>query len=128
MTYMGHDYYPEWLDNLADDVSLEPAAMDGTARGSEDVRSIVVTAKELYEHQEFKFAGPVGDYGFLEDYTTQVRGEHISVIVAVAFNAVGQTQHVVVNHRPRSSLLFFSRVMLEKFASTPLAKHWEGTP
>jgi hypothetical protein len=103
MTYMGHDYYPEWLDNLADNVTLEAGAMDGTAQGSEDVRSIVVTAKELYEHQEFKFARPVGDYGFLEDYTTQVRGEHISVIVAVAFNAAGQTQHVVVNHRPRSS-------------------------
>jgi hypothetical protein len=47
MTYMGHDYYPEWLDNLADDVTLEAAAMDGTAQGAEDVRSIVVTAKEL---------------------------------------------------------------------------------
>jgi hypothetical protein len=44
---MGHDYYPEWLDNLADDVTLEAAAMDGTAQGAEDVRSIVVTAKEL---------------------------------------------------------------------------------
>jgi hypothetical protein len=65
---------------------------------------------------------------FLEDYTTQVRGEHISVIVAVAFNAAGQTKHVVVNHRSRSSLLVFCRVMLEKFAGTPLAVHWEGTP
>jgi hypothetical protein len=33
MTYMGHDYYPQWLDNLADDVTFEAAAMDGTARG-----------------------------------------------------------------------------------------------
>ncbi len=31
MTYMGHDYYPQWLDNLADDVTLEAAAMDGSA-------------------------------------------------------------------------------------------------
>ena len=128
MTYMGKPYYPVWLDNLADDVTMEAAAMDGTARGAEDVRSIVLTAKELYENQQFKFAGPVGDYGFLEDYTTDVRGEHISVIVAVAFNAEGQTQHIVVNHRPRSALLSFSRVMLEKFADTPLAKHWQGTP
>jgi hypothetical protein len=125
---MGKPYYPVWLDNLADDVTLEAAAMDGTAQGADAVRSIVVGARELYEHQEFKFAGPVGDYGFLEDYTTAVRGEHIGVIVAVAFNASGQTQHVVVNHRPRSSLLFFSRLMLEKFADTPLAKHWQGTP
>ena len=128
MTYMGKPYYPEWLDNLADDVTMEAAAMDGTAHGAEDVRSIVVTAKELYENQQFKFAGPIGDYGFLEDYTTDVRGEHISVIVAVAFNADGKTQHIVVNHRPRSALLSFSRVMLEKFAGTPLAKHWQGTP
>jgi hypothetical protein len=25
-------------------------------------------------------------------------------------------------------LLSFSRLMLEKFADTPLAKHWRGTP
>jgi len=128
MTYMGKPYYPVWLDNLADDVTLEAAAMDGTAQGTQAVRSIVVTARELYEHQEFNFAGPVGDYGFVEDYTTEVRGEHIGVVVWVTFNAAGQTQQVVVNHRPRSALLFFSRLMLEKFAGTPLAKHWQGTP
>ena len=30
MTYMGNPYYPLWLDNLAEDVTLEAAAMDGT--------------------------------------------------------------------------------------------------
>ncbi len=128
MTYMGEPYYPVWLDNLADDATLEAAAMDGAAQGAEAVRSVVVTARELYEDQEFDFAGPVGDYGFLEDYTTRVRGERIGVVVLVTFNAAGQTQRVVVNHRPRSALLSFSRLMLEKFAGTPLAKHWEGTP
>ena len=28
-TYMGQDYYLQWLDNLAEDVSFEAAAMDG---------------------------------------------------------------------------------------------------
>src|SRR5271157_944332 len=128
MTYMGEPYYPVWLDNLADDATLEAAAMDGAAQGAEAVRSVVVTARELYEDQEFDFAGPVGDYGFLEDYTTRVRGERIGVVVLVTFNAAGQTQRVVVNHRPRSALLSFSRLMLEKFADTPHAKHWQGTP
>jgi hypothetical protein len=128
MTYMGKPYYPVWLDNLADDVTLEAAAMDGVAQGAEIVRSILVTAREQYEHQEFNFAGPVGDYGFLEDYTSRVRGEYTAVVVLVTFNAGGQTQRVVVNHRPRSALLSFSRLMLEKFAGTPAAKHWEGTP
>lgn len=128
MTYMGKDYYPEWLDNLADDVTLDAPAMDGIAEGADVVRAIVVGARELYENQQFSYAGPCGDNGFLEDYTTEVRGRPMGVIVLVTRNAAGQTQRVVVNHRPRSALLSFSRLMLEKFADTPLAKHWEGTP
>jgi len=98
MTYMGQDYYPQWLNNLADDVTLEAAAMDGTAHGAEDVRSIVVTAKELYENQEFSYAGPCGDNGFLELYTTDVRVVPTRVVVVVTFNDRGQTQEIVVNH------------------------------
>lgn len=128
MTYMGKDYYPDWLDNLADDVTLEAPAMDGIAEGADVARAIVVGARELYENQQFSYAGPCGDNGFLEDYTTEVRGQQMSVIVLVTRNAAGQTQRIVVNHRPRSALLSFSRLMLEKFAGTPLAKHWEGTP
>jgi hypothetical protein len=128
MTYMGKEYYPEWLDNLADDVSLEAPAMDGVAHGAEAARAIVVGARELYENQQFSYAGPCGESGFIEDYTTEVRGVRIGVIVLVTRNAAGQTQRIVVNHRPRSALLFFSRCMLEKFAGTPLAKHWESTP
>ena len=33
------DYYPAWLDNLADDVTLEGSAMDGFVQGAETVRS-----------------------------------------------------------------------------------------
>lgn len=128
MTYMGKPYYPEWLDQLADDVTLEAAAMDGTAQGADDVRAILVKAREQYEHQEFHYAGPCGVSGYLEDYTSSVRGTPTSVVVLVTYNEAGQTQHVVVNHRPRSAMLNFSRVMLETFAGTPYAKHWEGTP
>jgi hypothetical protein len=135
MTYMGSgdlarrrtDYYPEWLDNLADDVTLEAGALEGTARGAEAVRAIVGAACELYELQEFNYAGSYGDNCFLEDYTTAVRGEPVGVIVVVTGNAAGQTQHVVVNHRPRSALLHFARLLGEKFAGTPLAKHWDLT-
>jgi len=128
MTYMGKPYYPEWLDNLAEDATLEAAAMDGAAHGAADVRSIVVAAKELYDNQQFSYAGPCGDDGFLEIYTTDIRGVHTRVVVLVNFNDAGQTQQIVVNHRPRSALLAFSRVMLEKFSGTPLARHWQDTP
>ena len=129
MIYMGSgdparsrtDYYPTWLDNLADDVTLEGAAMTGAAQGAETVRSIVLYARELYEYQEFNFAGDYGDNGFLEDYTTQVRGEPTGVVVTVTRNAAGKAQHLVVNHRPRSSVLLLARLMGEKFAGTPIA-------
>jgi len=128
MTYMGQEYYPKWLDNLADEVTLEAAAMDDVARGAKDVGAVMVVARQQYENQVFSYAGPCGDYGFVEDYTAEVRGVPTRVIVLVTYNAAGQTQRIVVNHRPRSALLSFSRLMLEKFAGTPLAKHWEGTP
>jgi len=69
------EYYPRWLDNLADDATLEGAAMNGTARGAETVRSIVLYARTLYEHQVFSYTGPYGDDGFLEQYTTPIRGK-----------------------------------------------------
>ena len=128
MTYMGAPYYPLWLDKLAADVTLEAAAMDGAAHGAEDVRAILVAARKEYEHQEFHYAGPCGESGFLEDYSSSVRGMPTHVVVLVTFNAAGQTQHVVVNHRPRSAMLQFSRLMLERFAGMPYAKHWQDTP
>ena len=118
------DYYPSWLDKLADDVTVEGSAMDGVAQGAEAVRTILVGIRSLYESQEFKFVGPVGDNGLLEDYTAQVRGEPISCVVLVTRNAAGQAKHIVANYRPRSSLLLLSRLVGEKLAGTPLAKHF----
>ena len=67
---------------------------------------------------------PYGDNGFLEDYIAQVRGEPIGCVVLVTRNAAGQTQRIVASYRPRSSLLLLSRLLGEKFAGTPLAKHF----
>ena len=35
------DYYPVWLDNLADDVTIEGSLLDGAALGPDAVRTIV---------------------------------------------------------------------------------------
>ena len=132
MTYMGSgdparrrtDYYPAWLDDLADDVTLEASAMDGAAQGPGDVRSIVLGVKSLYEYQDLNFYGDYGDRYFIEDYTTQINGEPFGVMGVITRNAAGQTQHIVVNQRPRSTLLLVSRLLGKKFAGTPLAKHF----
>ena len=118
------DYYPAWLDNLADDATLEGSLLEGAVQGREGVRSIVVAIRSLYDRQEHKFAGPCGPNGFLEDYIAEVRGEPIGCVVLVTRNAAGQTQHVVAGYRPRSSLLLLSRLLGEKFAGGPYAKYF----
>jgi hypothetical protein len=117
-------YYPAWLDNLADDVTLEGSAMDGFVQGAETVRTVLVYIRSLYDYQKFNFAGPYGDNGWLEDYTAGVRGEPIGNFTAVTRNAAGQTQHVVGNYRPRSTLLLLSRLVGEHFAGTPAGQHF----
>jgi hypothetical protein len=118
------DYYPVWLDSLADDVTLEASAMNGAAQGPEAVRAIILAVKDFYPYQEIDYAGPYGDNNFLEVYSTEINGEPLGVAGVVTRNAAGQTQHIVVNHRPRSSLLLLSRLMGEKLAGTPYAKHF----
>jgi hypothetical protein len=121
------DYYPAWLDNMADDATVEGSMLDGAVQGAEAVQSIVRTIRSFYDRQEFKFAGPYGDNGFLEDYVAEVRGEPLGCVVLVTRNASGQTQHVVASYRPRSSLLLFSRLLAEKFAGTPIARHFTAS-
>jgi hypothetical protein len=120
------NYYPAWLDTLADDVTIEGSLLDGAAQGAEAVRMIVGTIRELYEQQEFNFAGLWGDNSFLEDYTARVRGEPIGCVVLVSRNAAGQTQHIAANYRPRSSLLLLSRLVGEKLAGTPYVTYFAG--
>jgi hypothetical protein len=118
------DYYPAWLDNLAEDVTLEGSAMDGFVQGPEAVRAVVACIRTLYDYQEFHFVGPYGENGWLEDYTAGVRGEPISNVTLVTSNAAGQAQHIVGNYRPRSTLLLLSRLVGEKFAGSPIAEHF----
>jgi len=118
------DYYPAWLNNLADDVTVEGSLLDGAVRGPDGVRTIVGTIRSQYGHQEFNFAGPCGDHGWLEDYIAEVQGEPIGCLVLVTSNADGQTQHIAANYRPRSSLLLLSRLVGQKLAGTPYAEYF----
>jgi hypothetical protein len=119
------DYYPAWLDNLANDVTIEGSLLDGAAQGTEAVRAIVVGIRALYgDSQEFNFAGSWGDNGWLEFYTAEVRGEPVGCVVLVTRNLAGQTQHIAANYRPRRSLLLLSRLVGEKLAGIPYAKYF----
>jgi hypothetical protein len=121
------DYYPAWLDSLADDVTLEGSAMDGFVRGAEAVRTVLVAIRSLYDYQEFNSVGPYGENGWIEDYTAGARGEPIGNVTLVTRNPAGQAQHIVGNYRPRSTLLLLSRLIGEKFAGTPIGEHFAAS-
>lgn len=118
------DYSPAWLDRLADDVTVEGSMLDGVVEGPEAVRAVVTTIRSLYEFQEFNYAGPYRENGWIEDYIAQVEGEPIGCVVLVTRNAAGETLHVAASYRPRSSLLHFARLLSEKFAGTPISGHF----
>jgi hypothetical protein len=130
-TYLGsgdvskhrQDYRPDWLDNLANDVTIEGSVLTGVAEGPEAIQAILGFARTLYEYQEFNYVGRYGD-GFVEDYTSMVRGEPIGSVVVVRFNEAGQTARIVVNHRPLRWVLLWSQLMGEHFAGTRYAQYF----
>lgn len=130
MTYLGsgdptrrrNDYHPIWLDELADDVTMEGAVLNGTVHGAEAVRTLLGYARTLYEYQEFVFVGDYGDNGFVEDYSSRIQGQPIANIAVVYRNARGQAQHLVMNHRPLPAVLLFCRLMAERFKDTSYAE------
>ena len=118
------DYFPVWVNHMADDATVEGSMLNGVVQGADAVRSVVLTIRSMYEDQVFKVAAPCGDNGFLEHYVAKVNGEPIGCVVLITRNAAGQTQHVVASYRPLSSLLLFSQLLREKFAGTPIAEHF----
>jgi hypothetical protein len=98
--------------------------LTGIAEGPEAIRAILGFARTLYEYQAVNFVGPYGDHGFVEDYTSVVRGEPIGSVEVVRFNETGQTVRIVVNHRPLRSVLLWSQLMGEHFAGTRCAKYF----
>jgi hypothetical protein len=118
------NYYPAWVEKLASDVTLEGSMLDGAVQGADAVRALVGGARELYDWQDFNFAGSWGDNGFIEDYTTEIRGRPLGAVHLITFNADGRAQHIAAHYRPLSSLMFFSRLLRERFADTPYAEHF----
>jgi hypothetical protein len=131
-TYLGRgdpagrfaDYYPAWVDKMAGDITLEGSLLDGAVQGAEAVRAVIGGVRELYDRQDFNFAGPWGDNGFIEDYTAEVRGRPLGAVHLITFNAEGEAQHIAANYRPLSSVMFFSRLLRERVAGTPYAEHF----
>jgi hypothetical protein len=118
------DYHPAWMDRLAGDVTLEGSMLDGALQGADAIRTVIGCVRRLYDRQDFNFAGPFGDDGFIEDYTAEVRGRPLGCLHLITFNADGQAQHIAAHYRPLSSGMFFSRLLRESLAGTPYGEHF----
>jgi hypothetical protein len=131
-TYMGggdpagrfKDYYPASVDKMADDITLEGSLLDGVVQGADAVRAVIGGVRQLYDRQDFNFAGPWGDNSFIEDYTAEVGGKPLGAVHLITFNADGRAQHIAANYRPLSSVMFFSSLLRESLADTPYAEHF----
>ena len=123
-TVTAAEYFPVWLNNLADDVTVEGSLMNGFVQGPEAVSAIVKCIRKIYERQEFSFAGPFGENFFFENYTGWVQGEPIDCIVMVIRNGAGQAQHIAASYRPLNTVLLLSGLVGEYFAGSPLSEHF----
>jgi hypothetical protein len=117
-------YFPAWVDNMADDITLEGSLLDDALKGVDAVRAVIGAVRQLYDRQDFNFAGAWGDNGFIEDYNAEVRGRPLGALHLITFNADGQAVHIAANYRPLSSVMFFSRLLRERFAGTPYAERF----
>ena len=118
------DYYPAWVDKLADDVTLEGSMLDGALEGADAIRAVIGGVRELYDRQDFNFAGPWGDNSFIEDYNAEVHGRPLGCVHLITFNSAGEAQHIAAHYRPLSSVMFFSRLLREQLAGAPYAEHF----
>jgi hypothetical protein len=88
---------------------------------------IVVAAREVevYEHQEFNFAGPVGDYGFAEDYTSEVRGRCAGKLIEWAGASPTSPSRLCASHWDqdisRAAAALGGRALLDRWNDTPSA-------
>jgi len=117
------DYVPAWLDDIAEDATVEGSMLKGAVPGADAVRTIVGTIRQLYgDTQGFHFAGPWHDDIWIEDYIARIDGMPLGCLVLVSRNSAGQTTKVVASYRPIETVIHFSHLLHGKLAKTPYAK------
>ena len=90
------DYYLAWLDNIADDATVEGSMLDGAVQGPEGVRAIVTAIRAFYgDSQEFHFTGPWGDSGWLEDHVARVDDKPLGCVVLITRNTPGLQERLL---------------------------------
>ncbi|MEX3791041.1 hypothetical protein [Paraburkholderia sp. BR14374] len=105
---------PLWLTNLAENATLEATVLKRPIEGRADILSVIKHAVSLYEFQHHSYKGAIGDGLYMESYRSQIQGVPIETLVVAHINEQGETEAVVINHRPLNAMLLFSKLMWER--------------
>jgi hypothetical protein len=105
---------PLWLATLADNATLEATVLKRPVEGRADILAVIRHAISLYEFQQHSYKGVVGDGLYVESYRSQIQGVPIETVVVAHLNEQGETDSVVINHRPLDAMLLFSKLMGER--------------
>ena len=105
---------PLWLTSLAENATLEATVLKRPIEGRADILSVIKHAVSLYEFQHHSYKGEIGGGLYMESYRSQIHGMPIETVVVAHMNEEGETDSVVINHRPLNAALLFSRLMWER--------------
>ena len=105
---------PPWLAKLAEDATLEATVLKRPVEGKADILALLKQAVPLYDFQDFTYRGDFGAAFFMESYRAEIQGVPIECSVLVHMNAKGETDSILINHRPLDAALLFSRMMWEQ--------------
>jgi hypothetical protein len=105
---------PLWLTSLAEDATLEATVLKRPIEGRADILSVIKHAVSLYEFQHHSYKGAIGDGLYMESYRSQIAGVPIETVLVAHRNEQGETESVVINHRPLGAMLLFSKLMWER--------------
>jgi hypothetical protein len=105
---------PPWLTKLAENATLEATVLKRPVEGRADILAVIEHAVTLYEFQYFSYKGEIGNGLFMESYRSQIQGTPIETVVVAHMNEQGETDSVVINHRPLNAALLFSNLMWER--------------
>ncbi|HTR06481.1 MAG TPA: hypothetical protein VMJ11_07445 [Paraburkholderia sp.] len=104
---------PLWLARLAENATLEATVLKRPIEGRADILSVIKHAVALYEFQHHSYKGEIGNGLYMESYRSQIQGVAIETVVVAHLNEQGETDSVVINHRPLDAALLFSKRMRE---------------
>ena len=105
---------PLWLARLAENATLEATVLKHPIEGRADILSVIKHAVSLYEFQHHSHQGVLADRLYMESYRSQIQGVPIETVVVAHISDQGETDSVVINHRPLNAALLFSKLMWER--------------